>query len=132
LLLAEWKKSKISNGLTYSGRVFSPIVAEMHLKQELAFRCFLANKRWQVLLENNFDFCICFLSNLCYGVYIPVKEAVELAAPDLEVSCVTGLPARTARPFVPPFFFAPLVPAALFTPLRPFLLASGESWFGLQ
>src|SRR5208337_2064751 len=30
-------------------------------------------------------------------------EAVEETAPDLEVVCVTGLPARTARPFVPPF-----------------------------
>jgi hypothetical protein len=61
--------------------------------------------------KNNFDFCICFLPNLCYGVYIPVKDAVELAALELEVSCVTGLPARTARPFVPSFF----VPA---NPLR--------------
>src|ERR1035438_408247 len=30
----------------------------------------------------------------------------KATAPDLEVSCVTGLPARTARPFVPPFFCA--------------------------
>ena len=28
-------------------------------------------------------------------------------APVLEVSCVTGLPARTARPFVPSFFLPP-------------------------
>ena len=27
-----------------------------------------------------------------------------VAVPELEVSCVTGLPARTARPFVPSFF----------------------------
>jgi hypothetical protein len=52
----------------------------------------------------NFDFCICFRSNLCYGVYIPSWELVQ-TVPWLEVSCVTGLPARTARPFVP-FFCA--------------------------
>jgi hypothetical protein len=28
----------------------------------------------------NFDYCICFLLNLCYGVYIPVEEAAEFAA----------------------------------------------------
>jgi hypothetical protein len=60
----------------------------------------------------NFDFCICFPPNLCYGVYIPVKEAVEHTAPELEVVCVTGLPARTARPFVPSFFARP-APALL-------------------
>jgi hypothetical protein len=54
--------------------------------------------------KNNFDFCICFQMNLCYGVYIPVEEQAEIAASELEVSCVTGLPARTARPFVPSFF----------------------------
>src|SRR5271157_6227060 len=51
----------------------------------------------------NFDFCICFNPNLCYGVYIPVMER-PIAASKLEVSCVTGLPARTAPTFVPSFF----------------------------
>ena len=59
--------------------------------------------------KNNFDSCICFLTNLCYGVYTPVKEPVELAASELEASCVTGLPARTARPFVPSFFVPSMV-----------------------
>jgi hypothetical protein len=51
----------------------------------------------------NFNFCICIEPNLCYGVYIPVIEATPNVASELEVSCVTGLPARTARPFVPSF-----------------------------
>jgi hypothetical protein len=54
--------------------------------------------------EINFDFCICIQFNLCYGVYIPVEKAVEMPLTRLEVVCVTGLPARTARPFVPSFF----------------------------
>src|ERR1700690_467591 len=29
----------------------------------------------------NFDFCICFLVNLCYGVYIPVEETAEMPPP---------------------------------------------------
>ena len=32
------------------------------------------------LSKNNFDFCICFLLNLCYCVYIPVAKAAALAA----------------------------------------------------
>jgi hypothetical protein len=28
----------------------------------------------------NFDYCICFLLNLCYGVYIPVEAAVAYTA----------------------------------------------------
>jgi hypothetical protein len=43
---------------------------------------------------NNFDFCICILLNLCYGVYIPVGETADPANSELEVVCVTGLPAR--------------------------------------
>jgi hypothetical protein len=30
--------------------------------------------------KNNFDFCICFLLHLCYGVYIPVDEVARVAA----------------------------------------------------
>jgi hypothetical protein len=30
--------------------------------------------------KNNFNFCICFLWNLCYGVYIPVDEVAALVA----------------------------------------------------
>jgi hypothetical protein len=29
--------------------------------------------------QNNLDFRICFLPNLCYGVYIPVDEVAEIA-----------------------------------------------------
>ena len=50
-------------------------------------------------IQINFEICICIFPNLCYGVYIPVMES--LSKP--EVVCVTGLPARTARPFVPSF-----------------------------
>jgi hypothetical protein len=73
-------------------------------------------------------FCICFQRNLCYGVYIPVKEPVEHAAPELEVSCVTGLPARTARPFVPPFF----VPSQSTLAFVSFALLPAHLGFGLQ
>ena len=55
-------------------------------------------------LQNNFVFCIWLLLNLCYGVYIPVEKAAVDATSRLGVVCVTGLPARTARPFVPSFF----------------------------
>jgi hypothetical protein len=48
-------------------------------------------------------------------------EAVEVAAPELEVSCVTGLPARTARPFVPFFLLARLAQP------RPIFLSHVES-----
>jgi hypothetical protein len=54
--------------------------------------------------NNNFDFCICIPLDLCYGVYIPVMEGLQSALLLLEVVCVTGLPARTARTFVPSFF----------------------------
>jgi hypothetical protein len=37
-------------------------------------------------------------------VYIFQGWSGGAATLDLEVSCVTGLPARTARPFVPSFF----------------------------
>jgi hypothetical protein len=64
-------------------------------QDRLAVRCQDFEKDFWATFKKNFDFCICIHPDLCYGVYIPVEELVELAAPELEVSCVTGLPART-------------------------------------
>jgi hypothetical protein len=44
----------------------------------LADSPFICQKRLK-FAKNNFDYCICFHLNLCYGVYIPVMEAAKFA-----------------------------------------------------
>jgi hypothetical protein len=61
------------------------------------------SKGVQSLTPKDFEFCICVFPNLCYRVFIPVVEATYTPSRPGEV-CVTGLPARTASTFVPPFF----------------------------
>ena len=68
----------------------------------------------------NFDFCIAFFR--IYAIVYLFRLWRRFSKP--EVVCVTGLPARTARPFVPSFFFRPLsrrspvsLPPALALPL---------------
>jgi hypothetical protein len=52
----------------------------------------------------NFDYCICFLLNLCYGVYIPVEEAAEFAATETGSGLRHWPPGTNSSAFVPPFF----------------------------
>jgi hypothetical protein len=71
---------------------------------ELALDALIPEKVLIPAWWENIKFCICLVGNLWYCVYIPVMESGLLIAPKLEVVCVTGLPARTAKPFVPSFF----------------------------
>jgi hypothetical protein len=50
--------------------------------ESIAVCCLTKRNRWILTrLAKDFDFCICFLLNLCYGVFIPLDEAVVTASP---------------------------------------------------
>jgi len=69
-----------------------------------AFDAFLKN-RFTHSPKINFDFCIAFFC--IYAIVYLFRLWRRFSKP--EVVCVTGLPARTARPFVPSFFSSRLL-----------------------